>query len=638
MKKTIRFLITILILTTFLSFSTSADGLWNNEYYRVIDGTGELSDVKIESLDETCSEFREAYKTDLVLAAVNTADYEGLSFEDLAEGYFDDYSYGYGADRDCIIFVADMEKEEAEYVTFGNASSLVEDSYYEFAKSKVFDAKEEYGVYGVLYSGARYISGHLEDLAEEEATGKKTPAAAPAEEKAPEPEAAPAAETAPENAAPSSEESAEEGRSLPDWYVTDPASFEFFHDETAPRVNDYADIFTDDEEKEMEGRITEIRSGLQKDVVVYTDISSYGKGHKLLAADFYDMNGYGYGPEYEGICLFICMDPDERGWWAACSGTKTMGIYSEDVANAMDDALYPYMKSGDYGAGVLDWIDNVGTLYEKGNPFAPDWMPSPGEEPERFRDPAAPRIVDEVGLFTDSEKAELTSRAREVSGKYDVDLVIHTVPEVASTGMSHEEFAEAFYKYNGYGLGDGYDGILFVAFARQYDDEIDVDNVTMYTEGRGGEKLTEVNRDRLLGYAQDGLDYADDKYKGTLKLIKVVDHMEKTGRVPRSTLYWAWIAVSGSLAGAIAGGFSLGRAKKNMEVPKLSGNADIYMDSSKFFITGNDVFLNTTSTRKYSPVKTESYSGGSSSSHRSSYSSHYSGSTGRSHSGSGRRF
>ncbi|MBR3561904.1 MAG: hypothetical protein IKN81_10350 [Oscillospiraceae bacterium] len=64
-------------------------------------------------------------------------------------------------------------------------------------------------------------------------------------------------------------------------------------------------------------------------IVIYTDVTDYDLGKDICAADFYDFNGYGYGGEHEGICLFIDMDAYDRGWWvcapAECRAPRSTG-------------------------------------------------------------------------------------------------------------------------------------------------------------------------------------------------------------------------------------------------------------------------------------------------------------------------
>ena len=425
-----------------------------------------------------------------------------------------------------------------------------------------------------------------------------------------------------------------EGSDLPAWYLADPALFVAFHDETAPRVVDDADIFTDEEEAQMEARVGEIRKELDRDIVIYTNKSACGLDHSVMAADFYDFNGYGCGDDFEGVCLYVCMDPEDRGWWVACTGPDTKGLYTEDIANDIDDALFDYMVDGEYGEGVLDWIENFRTLYVKGDPFAPDWYPERGAKaPERFHDSEAPRVVDDSGILTEEQLQDLRDYAKKVSDKYGLDVVVNIAPR--SGNLTREEYAKLFYEYNGYGFGDDYDGILLTVFKRQGYQSSNC----LYASGKGLEKLTEVNRERLRGFVQDGMDGGN--YHFTLKrFLKQTDHMERTGRVPRSLFYWVCMTILSAVSGAIIGGISLFKASLRMAVPKMQENADAYLVPGSLIVKNlGDVFLGSSTSSKYIPPVSRSSGGGSSSSSgRSSYRSSYSGSSGRSHSGSGRRF
>ena len=114
--------------------------------------------------------------------------------------------------------------------------------------------------------------------------------------------------------------------------------------------------------------------------------------------------------------------------------------------------------------------------------------------------------------------------------------------------------------------------------------------------------------------------------------------MLKTGRVTRTPGYWGLIAVLGAFVGAAFGGIALSVAKRKMAVPRVKQTATDYLERDSLHIADvQDQYLNTTTTRKYSPVERSS-GGGSSGGGGSSYSSSYSGSSGTSHSGSGRSF
>ncbi|MBR5406896.1 MAG: TPM domain-containing protein [Lachnospiraceae bacterium] len=429
---------------------------------------------------------------------------------------------------------------------------------------------------------------------------------------------------------------------LPAWYPGDVSAFVPFHDDNARRVVDDAGIIPDEDEARIEQRLNEIRSGIDKDLVIYTDVSSYGMEQSVLAADFFDFNGYGCGSEYEGACLFVCMDPNDRGWWVACTGSETRRLYTEEFANDMDDALYEYMAAGDYAAGIEDWIENFNTLYIKGRPFAPDWLPDQGEEPERTHNAENPRIDDRAGILTDAEIKSLTDQAEAITDKYGIDVVIHT--SNSAYGMDISEYAEKYYRYNGYGLGDDYDGILLTMVYNKGDTSSINTFYYNYFSGAGYDRLTDTNHDRLNSIADNKVRLATSgsEAAGMSYWLSQVEHMERTGRVSRSVGYWIWITIFGSGCGAAMGAGKLKGAKKKMAVPALKESADAYLVANSLKITGKDRFINSRTERRYRPVKTtsDSSSSGSSgrSSGRSSYSSSYSGSSGRTHSGSGRKF
>ena len=425
-----------------------------------------------------------------------------------------------------------------------------------------------------------------------------------------------------------------EDSDMPAWYPKDPAAFPFYHDENAPRVVDTADIFSDEEESRMESRLAEIRAQLGKDIVVFTDVSTYGLSHAVYAADFYDFNGYGIGDDREGACLMICMDPEDRGWWCCCTGPVTRGLYTEEAANQIDDLLYEYMRDGEYGPGVMDWIENFRRLYTTGSPYSEDWVLESPDTFQRFHDPDAPRIVDDAGILTGDEILSLEAKAGSVSEKYGVDVVVHTALNEGIVDMT--TFADRFFLTHGYGLGEDYDGIQLTIFKRPgYKGR---ECVT--ASGSASDKLTDVTRPRLETRC-DSLVYDGEYYEAARRWISQADHMLRTGRAPRSDASWMFVTILELLVGLIFGRISLGRAKAGMATPEIKENADACLVPGSLKIRNvQDTFLYATMDRVYSPPKEDRSSDDSSSgsSGHSSYSSSYSGSSGSSHSGSGRSF
>lgn len=643
----------------FPAFSSGAEELWSEEFYRVSDSTHELTDYKKKDLDALCIETLKDQKTDLVLLAVLEEDYTDSTIEKASLEYYEDCGFGYGEDRSGFISVYDADHDEEHIYAVGKAKRRIPEDYLRFIEENVPGYRKEHGIYGVMYSASKFIKDYLAENPEgsvkasaevKDRVSGSDPEVLPlipeGEESAP----VPATAAVPDDQTQGSTDSGSSGTysrtgkgadlPLPSWYPEDPKTFEFFHTaDTTPRVVDRAHIFTDEEQASMEKRLKGIRSEISKDLVIFTDESTYGFDRAVYAADFFDFNGYGCGEDYEGICLMICMDPDDRGWWAACYGPETKRLYTEEYANEIDDVLYEYMAAGKYAEGVDDWITNIYTLYTKGAPFAPAWLPEDTDrEFTRFHNDLAPYVTDDANVLTPENLEQLEQEAMEVAEKHQTDVVITTARESSLSGMTPEEYAEAFYRYNGYGYGDDYDGILLTFIHSQYGRN----TVLIYTEGSGDMNLTEVNKKRMLGFCNYEMEFNNedsDYFKGMHDWIKNVDHMYSTGRVQRSTAYWIWIAVFGSVCGLLTGGITFGRARKKMAPPKMKYNADMYMVRDSLKLCGDDTFINKTTSKTYSPQKSDSGSSSTrSSSSRSSYSGSYSSSSGRSHSGSGRSF
>ena len=577
------------------------EDLWSEDYYHASDTTGELSEAQRDSLDEDCIEFMKQYHYDLALLCLTAKNYEDSTLGEKAEAYYESCGFGYGEGRDGFLWVYDADADQVTLFSFGAAEGIVTQDYEAFITDAALSLKEEHGIFGILYSGIRYLSNYLDNSAKtvEDGTGV---------------------------------ERGGEGSALPAWYPADTENFPFYHDEDAPRVIDDADIFSDVEEQVLEARITEIRAELRRDIVIYTDVTDYGLGKDICAADFYDFNGYGYGSEREGVCLYIDMDPNDRGWWCCCTGSETMGLYSADIANSVDDVLYEYMSSGRYSPGVANWIENIRMLYIKGNPFVPEWYPAAGETLTPRHDPDAPRVVDELGLLTEAEIAELTARATEIAQRHGVDVAIHTM--ISPVGMSYNEVGGNYYTYMGYGFGENYDGIILNVFKRE--GYYATPRIAAF--GSVTDKLSELNEDRMWDACSDRMEKFE-YHRAMSYWLDQTDHMLRTGRVQRSTLYWVLIGLAGLLAGSVFGGISLGMARAKMNKPAEQRDADAYIDPGSRITDAGSYYLYTTTSRRYDPPRersSHSSSGGSSSS--GSYSGSYSGSSGSSHSGSGRSF
>ena len=101
-----------------------------------------------------------------------------------------------------------------------------------------------------------------------------------------------------------------------------------------------------------------------------------------------------------------------------------------------------------------------------------------------------PRLVDMAGLLSDSEGAELSGMLDAISQRQQVDIVVVTVGSM--DGKSAMVYADDFYDENGYGFGDGRDGILLLVSMEERDWYIT-------TTGYGITALTDAGREYISG-------------------------------------------------------------------------------------------------------------------------------------------
>ena len=419
-----------------------------------------------------------------------------------------------------------------------------------------------------------------------------------------------------------------EAPELPSWYPEDISSWTWTPAPAgASRVIDEADLFTDNEEALLKANIAEKTAKFAADIVVVTVPTTGSFSHMEYADDYYDYNGFGVGEEHDGFLLLICMDPSHRGGWCTVTGTRPRQLYTEVNANALDDVLYEYLGSRMYYDGVCDWVNNIGTLLDKGIPFAPDWFPSSAEQYVRKHDPNAPRIADDANLLTSEELEKLEAKRSAISEKYGVDIVINTANDTYSLGK--QSYMDSFYKYKGYGYGEGYDGIMLSLFAYE----------GAYTNvyGDPSEKLTSRNVE-LLDEAVGVRAELGEAYSSIDRWLSYLDTTLRTGHTPRKPAVWAGRSAIAGIISLITSSISVASAKSSMKTVRTAYEANDHLVPGTLAVERlADQFTHTTVARVYSPIERGSSGGGSSGGH-SSYSGGHSSSSGTSHSGSGRSF
>lgn len=124
-------------------------------------------------------------------------------------------------------------------------------------------------------------------------------------------------------------------------------------------------------------------------------------------------------------------------------------------------------------------------------------------------------VVDNADLLTDSEEAELTRLAEEISQRQHCDVVILT--ENAIGGSTAESYADDYFDYNGYGYGADRSGILLL-LSMEYRD------FAISTKGDAIQAFTDDGLNYLWSKCKPGI--SDGKYAdGFRSYLKMADTM-----------------------------------------------------------------------------------------------------------------
>lgn len=243
------------------------------------------------------------------------------------------------------------------------------------------------------------------------------------------------------------------------------------------------------------------------------------------------------------------------------------------------------------------------------------------------------KIYDFANLLTEQEESNLYARAINYTTVYNLDLVLVTINE---NHTNAQNYADDFYDYNNFGIGNTYDGLLVLidmdtrefyisttgqAILMYNDYRINsvLDDMTNYMQN--GEYYWALNTsiDSLSNFAQQGIPTENsDSYIDENGDYIYVEHKEYP--------LLPFLIISTIVATIILIIF----INKNKLVKKAY-EASSYIEKDKKEIKNlGDIFLTTHTSRVRINTDSGSSSSGGSRTHRSS--------SGRSHGGSGRRF
>lgn len=129
-------------------------------------------------------------------------------------------------------------------------------------------------------------------------------------------------------------------------------------------------------------------------------------------------------------------------------------------------------------------------------------------------------VIDNANLMTEDEILDLNEKANALSEEYNMDIVIVTTDN--AEGKSAREFADDYFDYNGFGVGENYDGALFL---------IDMDNREIYisTTGIAIRYFTDQRIDSILDQSYDSGLSGGDYYGAALGFLDGAEYYLQRG-------------------------------------------------------------------------------------------------------------
>ena len=130
------------------------------------------------------------------------------------------------------------------------------------------------------------------------------------------------------------------------------------------RVFDLADVLTQDEEAELESRLSRTVQKTGMDAAVLTVNGTGYSDIKGFSDYIYSYSGLGAGEKRSGT-LFV-MDMEQRDFYLFTYGTAIDYYTDRALAYIEDDLMLTHLKSGNYAAAFGAYADGLDQIYDEG--------------------------------------------------------------------------------------------------------------------------------------------------------------------------------------------------------------------------------------------------------------------------------
>ena len=134
--------------------------------------------------------------------------------------------------------------------------------------------------------------------------------------------------------------------------------------ESCADVYDMADLFTDEEEKQLSEQAQALSDTMKMEAVIVTTEENADSA-QIFADGFYMEGGFGTGSDHSGILFLI--DMDNRELYISTNGKMIRYMTDSRIDDVLDD-VYNYAAEADYYGAAAAFLTDTGKCYANGIP------------------------------------------------------------------------------------------------------------------------------------------------------------------------------------------------------------------------------------------------------------------------------
>ena len=133
--------------------------------------------------------------------------------------------------------------------------------------------------------------------------------------------------------------------------------------DTSLKVYDYAQVLTPDEEQELKQKIDLFIANHNMDMAIVT-VKYHDKDSTMAYADdFYDYNGFGIGPSYDGVIFVVDFTFGYTDIWMSTTGSA-INVYTDyKIDLILDDVSAEYRTDSGYFEMLNTFVESTSDYY-----------------------------------------------------------------------------------------------------------------------------------------------------------------------------------------------------------------------------------------------------------------------------------